>query len=180
MRSDTIKDNYHYGYTIIELVMVIILVTILAGASMQAIIMATGTYTTATRDYLELYQEGKLAMEKMVREIRDTNPDRIAIGTNSISFTKHHITPKDNSFAIQFAQSGNTIERQSGAGDFVLVENVAAESFSPSKDSNDVVTLSFTLSRGNTNMPLRTAVYPLLKPTPTPGGGFIPTPTPVP
>ena len=174
MRSDTIKDNYHYGYTIIELVKVIILVTILAGASMQAIIMATGTYTTATRDYLELYQEGKLAMEKMVREIRDTNPDRIAIGTNSISFTKHHITPKDNSFAIQFAQSGNTIERQSGAGDFVLVENVAAESFSPSKDSNDVVTLSFTLSRGNTNMPLRTAVYPLLKPTPTPA----PTPNP--
>ena len=174
MRSDTIKDNYHYGYTIIELVMVIILVTILAGASMQAIIMATGTYTTATRDYLELYQEGKLAMEKMVREIRDTNPGRVIIGTNSISFTKHHITPKDNSFAIQFAQSGNTIERQSGAGDFVLVENVAFESFSTSKDSNDVVNLSFTLSRGNTNMPLRTAVYPLLKPTPTPA----PTPNP--
>jgi prepilin-type N-terminal cleavage/methylation domain-containing protein len=167
-------NNPHHGYTIIEMVMVIVLISILAAFSMQAIIMATGTYTTATRDYLELYQEGKLAMEKMVREIRDTNPGRIAIGTNSISFTKHHITPKDNSFAIQFAQSGNTIERQSGAGDFVLVENVAAGSFSPSTDSNDVVTLYFTVSRENTNLPLRTAVYPLLKPTPAP------TPTPNP
>jgi len=168
MKNIPSKNNSFGGYTIIEIVMVIVLIALLAAFSMQAIIMATGTYTTATRDYLELYQEGKLAMEKMVREIRDTNPGRIIIGANSISFTKHHITPKDNSLAIQFAQSGNTIERQSAAGDFVLVENVAAGSFSPAKDSNDVVTLSFTISRGGTNIPLRTAVYPLLQPTPTP------------
>lgn len=162
MKSITINNNFSRGYTIIELVMVIILVALLAAFSFQAIIMATGTYTAATRDYLELYQEGKLAMEKMVREIRDTDPAGISITTGSISFTKHtdHDTPRDSSLTIQLHQSGNTIERQSGAGNFALVGNIESGSFLISQDSNNVVTLSFTILRGDTSIPLRTAVYP--------------------
>ena len=177
MKSNPIKNNSRCGYTIIELVMVIVLVTLLAAFSMQAIIMATGTYTTATRNYLELYQEGKLAMEKMVREIRETNPSSITITTNSISFTKKtdHYTPQDSSLAIQFQQSGNTIERLSGAGVFTLVDNIETGTFTPNQDINGVVTLSFTIARGDTNIPLRTAAYPRQIPTPIP-----PQPTPTP
>ncbi|MEA1928191.1 MAG: prepilin-type N-terminal cleavage/methylation domain-containing protein [Candidatus Auribacterota bacterium] len=162
MKSNPIKNNPSYGYTIIEMVMVIILVALLAAFSMQAIIMATGTYTTATRNYLELYQEGKLAMEKMVREIRDTDPSGITITTGSVTFTKQtdHDTPRDNSLAIQFQQSGNTIERQSGAGTFTLVDNIETSSFAANQDIKGVVTLSFIISRGDTQIPLRTAVYP--------------------
>ena len=162
MKSIPIKNNSRCGYTIIEMAMVVILVALLAAFSIQAIIMATGTYTTATRNYLELFQEGKLAMEKMIREIRDTNPAGITITTGSISFTKHtdHDTPRDSSLAIQFQQGGNTIERQSGAGVFTLVDNIETGSFAANQDINGVVTLSFTISRGDTSIPLRTAVCP--------------------
>jgi len=179
MRLEPIENNSSYGYTIIELVMVVVLVALLAASSMQAIIMATGTYTTATRDYLELYQEGKLAMEKMVRELRDTVPTWITITPGSISFTKYpdHDTPRDASLAIQFLQSGNTIERQSGAGFFTLADNIETSSFTVNQDSNGVVTLAFTISRGNTEIPLRTAVWPRQLPTPTPLA--LPTPTPI-
>ena len=176
MKSNRNNNNHPCGYTIIEMVMVIILVALLAAFSMQAIIMATGTYTTATRDYLELYQEGKLAMEKMVREIRDTVPTWITITTGSVSFTKYidHGTPHDASLAIQFLQNGDTIERQSGAGSFTLTDNIETGSFIATQDSNGVVTLAFTISRGNTQIPLRTAVWPRQLPTPIPQ----PTPTP--
>jgi prepilin-type N-terminal cleavage/methylation domain-containing protein len=169
MKSNQIKINSHFGYTIIELVMVIVLVTILAAASMQAIIMATGTYTLATRDYLELYQEGKLAMEKMSRELRDTIPSGITITSDSISFTKptNHHTPHDSFLEIQLLQNGNTIERKSGSGTFTMAENIATSSFAPSQDINGVVSLAFTISRGDTSIPLRTAVYPR-QPQPTP------------
>ena len=159
--------------------MVIVLVALLTAFSFQVIIMATGTYTTATRDYLELYQEGKLAMEKMTRELRDTVPTWITITTGSISFTKYadHGTPHDASLAIQFLQNGNTIERQSGAGVFTLADNIAFSSFSAAQDSNGVVYLSFTISRGDTDIPLRTAVWPRQLPTPTPMAQPTPTPT---
>ncbi len=179
MRLKPIENNSNYGYTIIELVMVVVLVALLAAFSMQAIIMATGTYTTATRDYLELYQEGKLAMEKMVRELRDTVPSWITITTGSISFTKYpeHDTPRDSSLSIQFQQSGDTIQRQSGAGGFTLADNIEAGSFTVNQDSNGVVTLYFIVSRGNTEIPLQTAVWPRQMPTPTPLA--LPTPTPI-
>lgn len=162
MKSNRVTNNFNQGYTIIEIVMVTVLVALLAAFSMQAIIMATGTYTTATKNYLELYQEGKLALEKITREIRDTNPGGIIITADSISFTKQtdHDTPRDSSLSIQFRQVGNTIERQSGAGNHVMVENVATGSFSASQDANNVVTLTFSLAKEDTNIPLRTAVYP--------------------
>ena len=179
MKLKPIQNNSNRGYSIIELVMVIVLVTLLTAFSFQAIIMATGTYTTATRDYLELYQEGKLAMEKMVRELRDTVPTWITITTGSISFTKYadHGTPHDASLDIQFLQNGNTIERQSGAGSFTLAGNIETNSFMANQDSNGVVTLAFTMSRGDAQIPLRTAVWPRQLPTPAPLA--LPTPTPI-
>lgn len=150
------------GYTIIELSMVVILVALLAAFSFQAIIMATDTYITATQEYLEIFQEGKTAIEKMAREIKETDPGSISIGSGNISFTKDtdHVTPQDSSLTVTFQQSGNIIERQTGAGDFTLTENVEAGSFSASIDSNDVVTIYFTVSKGSGLINLRTAVLP--------------------
>ncbi|MFH1039073.1 MAG: type II secretion system protein [PVC group bacterium] len=162
MSSGPIHYNRCPGYTIIEMVVVIILVTLLAAFSIQAVIMSMETYITAARDYLELFKEAQLAMEKMTREIRETDPDSIIVTTGSIAFTKDtdHETPNDPSLAVTFAQSGDVIQRQTGAGNFILVEDVEAASFVANQDENNVVTLSFTVSRGSTNIPVRTAVLP--------------------
>ena len=58
------------GFTLFETIVVIILIGILAGASLQGLVLGTRNYIVATRDYLELFREGKTAMERMVREIR--------------------------------------------------------------------------------------------------------------
>lgn len=164
------------GYTLIEMVVVMVLIAILAGFSIQAIILSTETYTITVREYLELFKEGYLAMDRMVREIRETRPEWITIAGGSISFTKpaDHETPHDPSLAVTFAQSGNVIERQTASGTFQLTGNVAAGSFIANMNEQSAVTLSFTLSGANSQIPLRSAVYPRQGPTP------IPTPTPAP
>lgn len=166
------------GYTLIEMVVVMVLIAILAGFSIQAIILSTETYITATRDYLELFREGYMAMEKMTREIRETDPADINITTGSIAFTKpaNHETPHDPSLAVTFAQNGSVIERQTASGTYQLTGNVEAGSFIASMNEQSAVTLSFTLSGKNSQIPLRSAVYPRQVPTPIP----IPTPTPTP
>ncbi len=162
MRLNPLYNKRCPGYTLIEMVVVIVLVIILATFSIQALIMSMETYTTATRDYLELFKEAQLAMEKMTREIRETHPTGIAITTGSIAFTKQtgHDTPEDPNLAVTFVQSGDVIRRQTGAGNYILAEDVEALSFVPSQDANNVVTLSFTMSRGSTEIPVRTAVLP--------------------
>jgi len=152
------------GYTIIETTVVIVLVALLAAFSFQAIIMATDTYLTATQEYLEIFQEGKTALEKMAREIKETDPGSVGFASGSVSFTKHtdHDTPEDSSLDVTFKQVGNTIERQTAAGDFTLTENVAGGSFSAAIDGNNVVTLNFTVAKGSGVINLRTAVLPRL------------------
>ncbi len=152
------------GYSLIEIILVIVLTAILAGAAFQGIMQAVSIYTFSARDYLLNFQEGKIAMEKMVREIREASPGNIIIGTGSIQVVKSigHGTPQDPNLAITFLQAAdsNTIVRQSAAGNFTLVDNVVNDSFSAAMDGNDVVTIYFAVQAGENQFPLRTAVWP--------------------
>lgn len=166
------KDNIYTrypstsGYTLIEIVLVIVLMTILAGFGIQGLMQAISVYTVSTRDYLLNFQEGKIAMEKMAREIREASPDNIIIGDGSIQIVKSfgHGTPQDPSLTITFVQANDdtTIERQSAAGNFTLVDNVVDDSFSAHTDGNNVVTIYFAVEAGENYYPLRTAVWPRL------------------
>ena len=186
--DDTMRYQHHHrssgeGFSLIEIVLVIVIITILAGAAFQALISSVSLYATAARDYLIAQQEGKIAMEKMVREIREASPNDILINTGSIQITKRirHGTPLDPNLVVTFVQANNstTIVRQTAAGNYTLADNIVEDSFSANMDGNDVVTINFTIEAGENQYPLRTAVWPRQGPTPTPIVG-IPTPTPAP
>ncbi len=157
------------GHTLIELVVVMVLITILAGAAFFGIIRAIDLYTMTTRDYLEVFQEGKIALEKIVRELRESTPGNVSVGGESIVLSKKagHTTEADNSLAISYFKSGNILQRSSSAGTFDLVENVTI--FSPVKDEDTgVVTIDLTLTKGSNTVRLRTAALPRQKPSPIP------------
>jgi prepilin-type N-terminal cleavage/methylation domain-containing protein len=164
-RADTLR-----GYTLIEIVVVLVLIAILAGFSLQAIILAINSYTITVREHLELFKEGYLAMDRMTRELRETYPEMVTITTGSVSFTKPagHGTPNDPSLAVTFAQSGDVIQRQTAAGIYPLTGNVAANSFTASMTEESAVVLYFALSGEGGEIPVRSAAYPRLRPSPTP------------
>ena len=166
------------GYTLIELVMVVVLLAILAIFSLQAIVLSVSAYTLSVREYLELFREGYMAMDRMTQEIRETSPRMVTIATGSVTITKPpgHVTPEDSSLIVTFSQSGDVIRRETTAGIFPLTGNVAAGSFTATMTEQSAVVLSFTLSGEGGDIPFRSAAFPRLKPTPTPA----PTPTPVP
>ncbi|MDP8234833.1 MAG: type II secretion system protein [Candidatus Erginobacter occultus] len=157
------------GHTLIELVVVMVLITILAGAAFMGILRAIDLYTLTTRDYLEVFQEGKVALEKIVREIRETTPGNVIVGGESIEITKKsgHTTEADNSLAVTFFKNGDKLQRTSLAGTFDLVENVTV--FNPARDGDTgVVTIDFTLEKGGNTIRLRTAALPRQRPSPIP------------
>ena len=161
MKAGITKNRKESGYTLIELTVVIVLMTLLAGLTFLGILRSIDIYTSATENYLEIFQEGKIAMEKMLRELRETNPDSVTTGTGTLAFSKKtgHGTPEDSNLAVTFSLSGAIIERATAAGTFTLVENVS--SFSTSQDgSTGVVTVDLNLSRGDNTVHLRSAVLP--------------------
>lgn len=164
------------GYTLIELVLVLVLLGILAAFSLQAIGLSVSAYTLTVREYLELFREGYMAMDRMTRELRETRPSMVTITTGSVTFTKPpgHGTPEDSSLVVTFSQSGDVIRRQTAAGTYPLTGNVVAGSFAASMTEQNAVILRFTLTGEGGEIPLRSAAFPRLKPTPTP------TPTPEP
>ena len=158
------KNDSAGGYSLIEIVLVIVVITILAGSAFQALLSSVSLYTTAAREYLIAQQEGKIALEKMVREIREAGPNDILIATGSIQITKRpgHGTPLDPNLVVTFVQANNstTIVRQTAAGNYTLADNIVEDSFSANMDGNDVVTINFAIEAGENQYPLRTATWP--------------------
>jgi prepilin-type N-terminal cleavage/methylation domain-containing protein len=151
------------GFTLIEMILVIVLIGILAAASLQGVVLGTRNYIVATRNYLELFREGKTAMERMVREIRHCRPADVTVSSGRIDIVKAIGTPEDDiSMAVSFVQSGTQITRQSSVGNFTLADNIKEGSFSCGTASNNVVTLGFILKSGDTEIKLQTKVFPRL------------------
>ncbi len=151
------------GFTLVETVVVILLLGILSAGAFYGILSGVEIYLTATRGFLNPFQEGRTALEKMAREIRETNPGSVTIAGGEVSFSKQsdHITPLDASENIRFFQSGTEIRREGDlSGTRVLAARIQAGSFSPSQDSRGVVTLSFNIAGDKAPIPLETAILP--------------------
>lgn len=154
------KTSPDRGYSLIEFIVVIFLIGILAGFAFLGLFRAIEVYNTSSRNYLELFQGAKIALDKMARELRESNPASVIITTGEIAFARHTGTPQDPSLTVTFSQEGNNITRATAAGSYLLLDNVKANSFLPSQDANDVVTLPFTVSSEDTEINLRTSILP--------------------
>jgi prepilin-type N-terminal cleavage/methylation domain-containing protein len=73
------------GFTLIELVISMLLVGIVAGV-LAPIYRQAGEMFSATHARAELTARGRLALERLSRELREADPSRIQAGANQLRF----------------------------------------------------------------------------------------------
>ncbi len=155
------------GFTLIEIVMVMVLLSIVGVISVQVISSAVDTFVIS-RDRKELYDQGRLALERMTREIRVANSVSYPAAGNSgtyIDFTKEAYgfssgSPSDTSTTMTFQVNGTDLERVGDvSGTTVLASDVS--SFLVTHEAGNLVTLELSInsSKGGT-ISFRTKVYP--------------------
>jgi len=154
------------GFTLIEIVVVIVILSIASAIMIYFLINSLKIYTM-TVNQKTLYDEGKLALERIARDIRDarsiTTPAAGGSG-NTIVFQRTNATAQDGlNENLTFQLTGTTLEKvkSSPAATSPLASNVSSFTVTRGAGGNDEITLLLTLSLGSgENVTLQTKVYP--------------------
>jgi prepilin-type N-terminal cleavage/methylation domain-containing protein len=153
------------GFTLIEIIVVIVILSIASAITIKFLVDSLRIYTM-TVNQKTLLDEGKLALERMCRDIRDA---RRIIGStaSSITFTRTHATPGGDGASenIRFDLSGTTLRKVkntdasgNGGTPYPVADNIT--SFTVNNTTNEIQ-LQLTLSRASgENVTLQTKVYP--------------------
>ena len=157
--------NLERGFTLIEIVVVIVILSIVSAITIKFLVDSMRIYTM-TVNQKTLFDEGKLALERMCRDIRDaksiTSP--AAGGSGSlITFTRTNATAQDStSENITFQLTGTNLEKvkTSPAATSTIAGNVST--FTVTRGATeDEIKIALTLSLGTgENVTLQTKVYP--------------------
>jgi prepilin-type N-terminal cleavage/methylation domain-containing protein len=120
------------GFTLVEIIMVIVLLGIMGVITFQVVFSGVETFVRA-RDRKELYDQGRLALERMIREVRAASqiayPAAGSSGTY-LNFTRATYAyaagaPLDTSLNITYQLNGTMLERVgSGSGTVDLASSV--------------------------------------------------------
>jgi prepilin-type N-terminal cleavage/methylation domain-containing protein len=162
------------GFTLIEIIVVIIILSIVSAITIKFLVDSMRIYTM-TVNQKTLFDEGKFALERMCRDIRDAQsisiPNTGTSGT-SITFVRAHTTVYDSALdAITFSVPATTLIKSKtpaypGSATPALAEHVAVTGFtvrrgqSTTSDLNEItLTLNLSLTSGE-NVTLQTRVYP--------------------
>lgn len=154
------------GFTLIEIIVVIVILSIVSAISIKFLADSLRIYTM-TVNQKTLLDEGKLSLERMCRDIRDAKAIT-ASTASSITFTRTHATnPTAGDSAdesIRFDLSGTTLRKVKNAGGapenpIVMADNV--NTFTVTRGADDEITLALNLLLGTgENVALQTKVYP--------------------
>jgi prepilin-type N-terminal cleavage/methylation domain-containing protein len=153
------------GFTLIEIIIVIVILSIVSAITINFLISSLKIYTM-TVNQKTLFDEGKLARERMCRDIRDaqsiTSP---TVGTsgNSITFTRTNATAQDSAAeSLTFQLTGSNLEKVKAATPYVIAGNVST--FTVTRDSGNEIQLFLELSSvsgdATLKVTLQTKVYP--------------------
>jgi prepilin-type N-terminal cleavage/methylation domain-containing protein len=150
------------GFTLIEIIVVIVILCIVSGITIKFLVDSLTIYTM-TVDQKTLFDEGKLALERMCRDMRDANA---ITGTtpSSITFARVHATAQDiagETIIFQWNAGARTLEKvkASPAGTTTMAENVSA--FSVTYASSEIqLQLTFNNLVTGANVTLQTKVHP--------------------
>ncbi len=116
------KNNQN-GFTLIELIMVIIITSIIASVAAIIILEGAKSYQKEV-SYSDIHNQGRLAIERMAREIRLI---RSATAADISTMTATNIVFNDiNGTNIQFSFAGSAISRSGNT----LANNVQSLTFS--------------------------------------------------
>lgn len=101
------------GFTLIEIIIVIVIIGILGAFTLAFLNHATTMYMIGARQRM-IYQEASYIMERITRELRDAQT--VTSGSESLTITKIHTAGNmDNSPSVTFSKDGNgNIVRSSG------------------------------------------------------------------
>jgi len=154
------------GFTLIEIIIVIVILGFVSAITIKFLTDSLRIYTMAVNQKT-LYDEGKLALERMVRDIRDarsiTTPAAGGSG-NTIVFQRVNSTAQDGlNETLTFQLTGTILEKvkTSPAATSPLSSNVSSFTVTRGAGGNDEITLLLTLSLGSgENVTLQTKVYP--------------------
>ena len=150
------------GFTLVEIIMVIIILSIIATVGSQ--VMSNGfTAYLSGRDMVDAEWQGRYAMQRMSRELRDVRSATagdLVMGANQITFTDI------NANTITYALAGTTLTRNGTA----LADGVSALEFYyiqadgivTAAAATDVsyITVNIDVSLNGSNYSLRNTLHP--------------------
>lgn len=154
------------GVTLIEIIIVISILSILSGITIKFLIDSLKIYTMGVNQKM-IFEEAKLALERMCRDIRDAKS--ITVPTegnsgNSITFQRTNATAGDASDEIlTYRLNRNTIEKVKTSPSVIslLASNVSSFVVQRGISGNNEIMLQLTLSLNTgENITLQTKVYP--------------------
>jgi prepilin-type N-terminal cleavage/methylation domain-containing protein len=131
--------NLERGFTLIEIIIVIVILSIVLAITIYFLVSSLRVYTM-TVNQKTLFEEGKLALERMCRDIRDAQSISVpAAGASNtlITFIRNNTTAQDG------ASESITFQRNAGNG---TLEKVKTSPAATSRMADNVNT--FTVTRG--------------------------------
>ena len=148
------------GFTLIEIIVVIVILSIVSVITIKFLVDSMKIYTM-TVNQKTLFDEGKLALERMCRDIRDA---RSITGTtaSSVTFVRDDATAQDiagETIIFQRNAVANTLEKvkASPVATSTMASNVTA--FTVANATNEIqLTSTLSLTSGE-NVTLQTKVY---------------------
>jgi len=149
------------GFTLIEIIVVIVILSIVAAISINFLVSSLRVYTM-TVNQKTLFDEGKLALERMCRDIRDAR-SITGVTATSITFVRNNATAQDiagETLVFQRNAGASTLEKvkASPVVTSTLASNVSA--FAVTNATNEIqLQLTLQLTSGE-NVALQTKVYP--------------------
>jgi prepilin-type N-terminal cleavage/methylation domain-containing protein len=111
-RSKIVDDK---GYTLVEIIVVIVILGIIGGITFQIVGAVVETFKI-TRDRKELYDQGRLALERMTRELRDAYEITDCSPGSYFSFKVAHPTAYGVIEEIKYQLNGTDLERVADGG----------------------------------------------------------------
>ncbi len=157
------KANYSKGYSVVELVIYITLFVLISVVVIQSLIYVMKTYASA-RSFRTLQQNGELVMERLTREIRQS--DSVSIGgsvfgsspgTLTVSGTDSGGAPYTDVFSVvngvsQLSVNGSVSNLSSGE---VTVSNLTF--WNVATTGSEAIKIKLTLT--TTNIPVITKSF---------------------
>jgi prepilin-type N-terminal cleavage/methylation domain-containing protein len=160
--NSELKTMGSRGFTLIEIIVVIVVLAIVSAITIKFLTDSLRIYTM-TVNQKTLLDEGKMALERMCRDIRDA---RSITGTTatSITFTRNDATVQDGAGEnIRFDLNGNTLRKVKNAGGapenpIAMADSVST--FTVTNATNEIqLQLTLSLASGE-NVTIQTKVYP--------------------
>jgi prepilin-type N-terminal cleavage/methylation domain-containing protein len=162
-KSYKLKTMNRKGFTLIEIIIVIVILSITSAITIKFMVDSLRIYTM-TVNQKTLFDEGKLALERMVRDIRDARSISRPFAGNSdnwIRFTRDNATAQDVAGeTIDYQLTGTDLEKDKASPNVTVILASNVSGFTVTRATDDEITLLLTLSLATgERVTLQTKVY---------------------